>query len=534
MTYKAMTPMSANPSAAAGGLRLEEWDEPKTASKPEAFVPSSQRELTGHDIAQLKPRQIVNTQLGLELYVPAAWREEKNSRSLVLVDPATDSRLEASGFARADVSIEKWVGMRLPIFEKEKPYMSRIGTPVVLKGENWGSRVQGIAAQYQGTVPGEDEASDMLVMCLRTDSMLVSITIQAKASVFAQQRAIYNWMVSRSDIVSTDALMNDAMRSAGGNQAGQMSRVARPSVVSNTVIETDQDRAVGNIASGQRLMRLAIICNIGLGLWTRFVGLTDRTQWALALFMSVLVGCMSIYGMVRMAKGFGWSTVTKIIVLVLAFIPIINLITLLILNHHARARLKDEGYTVGYLGAPEAIPDSNHDLRNVIIFAAFASIIGYVAITKASRPPKELPIAEFTSPDRRFSISMPGTPKADDGQYADINNGHSYSLHSGKLLYGVSHYDLPERPANISEALDELRSDMSEGYDSTSIDERPLQLDGYAGRSLRLLDHEVLRLVNYYLVGKTVYVVEITGPKSEEYSPKVPAYFASFHLIPRD
>ncbi|MCH8620549.1 hypothetical protein [Undibacterium sp. TS12] len=530
-----MTPMSANPSAASGGLRLEEWDESPATSKPVAFVPSSQRELTGHDIAQLKPRQIVNTQLGLELYVPAAWREEKNSRSLILVDPATGSRLEATGFARADVPIEKWVAMRLPIFEKEKPHMSKTGSPIVLKGESWGSRIQGIAMEYQGAEPGESETSHMLVLCLRTDSMLIAITIQARASVFAQQRAIYNWMISRSDIINTDALMTDAMRSSGaGKDGGQMSRVARPSVASNTVIETDQDKAVGNIASGQRLMRLAIICNIGLGLWTRLVGLTDRTQLVLALFLAVLVGCMSIYGMIRMAKGFGWSTVTKIIVLVLAFIPIINLITLLILNHHARARLKDEGYTVGYLGAPEAIPDSNHDLRNVIIFAAFASIIGYVAITKASRPPKELPIAEFTSPDRRFSISMPGAPKADSGQYADINDGHSYSLQSGKLLYGVSHYDLPERPANISEALDELRNDMSEGYDSTSIDERPLQLDGYAGRSLRLLDHDLLHMVNFYLVGKTVYVVEITGPKSEEYSPKVAAYFASFHLIPRE
>lgn len=98
------------------------------------------------------------------------------------------------------------------------------------------------------------------------------------------------------------------------------------------------------IAQGQKLIIYAILLNIVAG----GIGLK------MAL-LSTLVGLgaavMSIFGIVRLAHGLGYSTGKKIALIVLMFIPLVNLITLLILNSWATASLREAGYKVGLLGA---------------------------------------------------------------------------------------------------------------------------------------------------------------------------------------
>ncbi|MGH8054814.1 MAG: hypothetical protein ACREP4_12935 [Stenotrophomonas sp.] len=69
--------------------------------------------------------------------------------------------------------------------------------------------------------------------------------------------------------------------------------------------------------------------------------------WALLLVASI----MSVYGMIKISNGLGWSFLTKAFVFLLLFVPLISTITVLVLSAKATAFLRGAGYKVGLLGA---------------------------------------------------------------------------------------------------------------------------------------------------------------------------------------
>lgn len=60
---------------------------------------------------------------------------------------------------------------------------------------------------------------------------------------------------------------------------------------------------------------------------------------------------MGLIGTYRLCSGLGYSMITKIILMVLMFLPLIGLIVLLVLNSRATSKLRAAGYRVGLLGA---------------------------------------------------------------------------------------------------------------------------------------------------------------------------------------
>lgn len=76
---------------------------------------------------------------------------------------------------------------------------------------------------------------------------------------------------------------------------------------------------------------------------------TDLVLGALALLLVATI--MSLYGMVKISSGLGWSLLSKAFVFVLLFIPVISTITVLTLNAKATAFLRGAGCKVGLLGA---------------------------------------------------------------------------------------------------------------------------------------------------------------------------------------
>jgi hypothetical protein len=60
---------------------------------------------------------------------------------------------------------------------------------------------------------------------------------------------------------------------------------------------------------------------------------------------------LGLFGIFKIAAELGWSTLTKVVTFVLLFIPLVNLITLLVVNGKATAFLKKAGYKVGLAGA---------------------------------------------------------------------------------------------------------------------------------------------------------------------------------------
>ncbi|HUG77591.1 MAG TPA: hypothetical protein VML57_08925 [Burkholderiales bacterium] len=115
-----------------------------------------------------------------------------------------------------------------------------------------------------------------------------------------------------------------------------------PKAVVDTGVEVSE--GIEKVASGQKLVIYAILVNfLTIGLQV----LIGPPASLLALVALVL----SLVGIYRVGSGMGFSMVAKIGLIVLMFVPLINLITLLVLNGRATARLRDAGYKVGLLGA---------------------------------------------------------------------------------------------------------------------------------------------------------------------------------------
>jgi hypothetical protein len=70
--------------------------------------------------------------------------------------------------------------------------------------------------------------------------------------------------------------------------------------------------------------------------------------------ISLIALPLALIGLVRLCGGLGYSLLVKILLVILMFVPIVNLVTLLILNSRATSSLRAAGYTVGLLGARNA------------------------------------------------------------------------------------------------------------------------------------------------------------------------------------
>lgn len=102
--------------------------------------------------------------------------------------------------------------------------------------------------------------------------------------------------------------------------------------------------SLDRLASGQRLVILAILVNIST------IGIRYVSQ-PLALLVALGGFVLAVVGLLRLADGLGYSSGTKVLLIVLLLIPLVSLITLLILNSRATKILREAGHRVGLFGA---------------------------------------------------------------------------------------------------------------------------------------------------------------------------------------
>lgn len=104
------------------------------------------------------------------------------------------------------------------------------------------------------------------------------------------------------------------------------------------------ESAIEDVAAGQKMIIWAIVLNIvSVIVSTGFADL-----WVVVALAAIALG---ITGLLRLAKGLGYSTPMKVVLVVLAAIPLVSLIMLLIVNGRATKALKEAGYRVGLFGA---------------------------------------------------------------------------------------------------------------------------------------------------------------------------------------
>lgn len=111
------------------------------------------------------------------------------------------------------------------------------------------------------------------------------------------------------------------------------------------------------VSKGQKFVIYAFLINLlafalvevlpNLSVTPATGGYMVLASWALRLF-AVLLG---LFGIFKIAGELGWSTLAKIATFICLIIPVINLITLLVVNGKATAFLKKAGYKVGLAGA---------------------------------------------------------------------------------------------------------------------------------------------------------------------------------------
>jgi hypothetical protein len=101
---------------------------------------------------------------------------------------------------------------------------------------------------------------------------------------------------------------------------------------------------IDRIASGQKLIIYAVLLNI-LGL------LLQAALPLLGVLVSLAALVLSFVGVVRLGGGLGYSVLVRVLLCILMFVPLLNIITLLVLSSRATRRLRDAGYQVGLLGA---------------------------------------------------------------------------------------------------------------------------------------------------------------------------------------
>jgi hypothetical protein len=104
------------------------------------------------------------------------------------------------------------------------------------------------------------------------------------------------------------------------------------------------DGNIDEIAAGQKLVIYAILCY-----FLAVVAQVAIGQLALVIALAALG--LAIAGVLKLSSGLMFSTVNKIICVVLMFVPLVGLLMLLVLNSKATSRLRAAGYTVGFLGA---------------------------------------------------------------------------------------------------------------------------------------------------------------------------------------
>jgi hypothetical protein len=91
-------------------------------------------------------------------------------------------------------------------------------------------------------------------------------------------------------------------------------------------------------------MLYAILLNIIL------VSIKTKIGPVLLLLLALAVIIMSIVGILKLLSGLGYGITEKVLQVVLQFIPVVNLICLVLLNVRANKALRAAGYEVGLLG----------------------------------------------------------------------------------------------------------------------------------------------------------------------------------------
>lgn len=101
---------------------------------------------------------------------------------------------------------------------------------------------------------------------------------------------------------------------------------------------------IEDVVTGQKL----VLYGIAVYILALVLQLAVDPIFGLIAFGTVVLG---IIGLLKLSDGMGWSAGTKVLLIVLLFVPLASLIMLALVNGKATEKLKGAGYDVGLMGA---------------------------------------------------------------------------------------------------------------------------------------------------------------------------------------
>lgn len=511
------------------------------------------------DVAALQPRRVTNPALGLEFYIPGAWEKVRNPKAMQFHDPLTNTKLEASGFARPGVAMNQWLGMRLPVVTQEMSFLKVVGDSYPIQGEGWRDRIQGVATEYQGIFPGDDAPSHFLIACLRTDQVLICITITVKSDVFEANRPLYKWLLGHVDIVETAPVATG--NRATGNRATQATAgdVASDETATPPVFGISTSGRIGRlrflaywlpimvpfiaaamiaavILPTQKMLGIAMAASVGVVMiWTsirllvlRLHDINRSGKWVLASFLlPAIAGALQMPGLAIAAAGLFW------------------LMTLALLVWPGTPDDNEYG--------PPCGPNTTWVIVGAAVFIAFhflslaapfkmarsgkPGLSGLMQTDRSRKPDQaDAQLVPFSPPDKSFTVDMPGTPRKMKAPSEVSVKGarvtmQMYELVSDGVLYFAQAVDFEKEPDDRSTALDWIRDTFIRTGQGSLIGEEVIRVNGYAGRQVRIkMQDGSLRQGRFALVGSKLCLVMIVVPKGQESSPRVEAFLNSFQI----
>ena len=516
---------------------------------PAAPAPVARRQGGVLDVAALKPRSVGLPKVGLDFFVPGAWREIQNNKGLQFVDEDSGTVVKASGFHRPDMTLAKWQSMSMALVEHDMRYLTQDGAPYAIDGDDWRDRVKGMATEFTGTFPGDDTPSRYLVACVRVDGTVASITIRAPAEQFEQNRALYKWLLGRIDLNETAAI--DQQRAAGGAASGRWQHddaVEKPGIF--------------GISLTGRITRLQALA-YSFPIWLPFIGvavlaaMVAPTNWTLAIVMGVSALVVALWLSLRLlvlrlhdANISGkWILYFIGVAIVAAVIRNSTLLTLVLFG----------GWLLSMVfygvvpGTPDdndygPQPDENSTLVKIgaglFILLNLMSIMGQGKMM--STPGYQNPLrfggagsanqsemVTFEPDDRSFMVDMPGTPEVVPMPPAAQSMGariQIYQLTTDDGAYQAQTIDFGGATIDHTGVMDSVQAGVV-GSGGMLRSSSTIILNGFKGREVRAkLPNGLLRSARYVIVGAKIRMVMIMTNDDPSGLARTEAFLSSFKL----
>lgn len=125
------------------------------------------------------------------------------------------------------------------------------------------------------------------------------------------------------------------------------SRDRRAPYAGHLMDDLDEDERAELAARGQRILILSILLNLGLNGAQRSNAASPLVLAALGFVVAV----WSLLGVVKICSALGRSQPAKLTYMALSFVPLVNLVSLVVLSVRATRLLRSAGWKVGLFGA---------------------------------------------------------------------------------------------------------------------------------------------------------------------------------------